>query len=133
MTKYRHTIRFYAGLTRENFYYACTPLSQKATGLNMKVFVSPSFIQDLKPRIWVQNNHNVYSDGNLIPVDIETQTLSKYYRKRVLNITKKDFEQLKQFILLNQQLLISIWEQKPPYSSDEILKNIKIRNKVVGR
>ena len=125
MTKYRHTIRFYAGLTQENFYFACTPLSQKMTGLNMKIFVSPSFIQDLKPRIWVQNDYNLYSDGDILPIDIETQTLSKYYKKKMLNITEKDFEQLKQFILLNQQLLMSIWEQKPPYSSDEIISNLQ--------
>ena len=117
--------KLYAGLTEEDFYFACTPLSQKTTGLNMKVFVCPNFIKDLKPRIWVQNDYNQQTNGNILPVDIDTQTISKYYRKKRINLTKEDFKQLKQFILLNKKLLSEIWEQNPPYSSANIWEKIK--------
>lgn len=116
----------YAGLTKEDFYFACTSISQKHTGLNMKVFVCSNFIKGLKPRIWVQNNYNLDSDGNVLPIDIETQTISKYYRKKTVNLTIQDFEQLKEFIILNKDLLLEIWEQNPPYTSDEIIEKIKI-------
>ena len=79
--RYKIMNKLYAGLTKENFYFACTPLSPKTTGLNMLVFVCPNFIENLSPRIWVQNNYNKHSDSNILPVDIETQTISKYYRK----------------------------------------------------
>jgi hypothetical protein len=128
MTKYRSTSRFYAGLTKEDFYFACTPLSPITTGLNMIVFVCPNLIQNLKPRIWVQNNYNRHSDGNILPVDIDTQTVSKYYRKKTLNLKYEDFEQLKQFIILNKKLLLEIFEQNPPYSSAEILEKVKRSN-----
>jgi hypothetical protein len=117
--------KLYAGLTKEDFYYACTPLSQKTTGLNMIVFVCPNFIENLSPRIWVQNNYDRHSDGNILPVDIDTQTVSKYYRKKSLNLTSKDFEQLKQFIIANKKLLLEVCEQNPPYSSIEIWERIK--------
>lgn len=118
-------IKLYAGLTKEDFYFACTPLSQKHTGLNMKLFVCPNSIKDLKPRIWLQNNYSLNTDGNVLPIDIETQTISKYYRKKPLKLTTQDFQQLKEFIILNKNLLLEIWEQNPPYTSDEIIDKIK--------
>ena len=121
----RNKTKLYAGLTEENFYYVCTPLNQKTTGLNMKIFVCPNFIKDLKPRIWVQNDYKNHSDNNILPVDIESQTISKYYRKKLLNLTNDDLMQLKQFILLNKKLLLEVCKQEPPYSSIEILEKVK--------
>lgn len=117
--------KLYAGLTKENFYFACTPLSQKTTGLNMILYVCPNFIKGLKPRLWVQNNYEKYSDNNILPFDIEIQKISKYFRKPPIKLTDKDFLELKRFILLNKKLLLSIWNQKPYYSSTEILGKIK--------
>ena len=129
MTAKKYKTKLYAGLTKEDFYFACTPLSPKTTGLNMIVFVCPNFIENLSPRIWVQNNYNRHSDGNILPIDIDTQTVSKYYSKKQLNLTNKDFEQLKHFILLNKKLLLEVCKQEPPYSSAEILGKIKGANR----
>ena len=117
--------KLYAGLTKEDFYFACTPLSPKTTRLNMIVFVCPNFIENLSPRIWVQNSYNKHSASNILPIDIETLTISKYYRKKPLNLTNDDLMHLKQFILLNRKLLLEICKQEPPYSSAEILEKVK--------
>ncbi len=121
----KYKTKLYAGLTKENFYFAGTTLSQKTTGLNMLVFVCPNFIKNLKPRIWVQNDYKDHSDNNILPIDIESQTISKYYRKKLLNLTNDDLMQLKQFILLNKKLLLEVCKQEPPYSSIEILEKVK--------
>ena len=91
----------------------------------MLIFVCPNFIENLSPRIWVQNDYKNHSSSNILPVDIETQTISKYYHKKLLNLTNDDLTQLKQFILLNRKLLIEVCRQEPPYSSIEILEKVK--------
>jgi hypothetical protein len=116
---------FYAGLTKEDFYFGRTQISQKFTGLNMNVFVCPNFNNQQNPKIWIQNNYNKIPNDNLIIFYIKTCTISKIYKNHPVNLTIKDFESLKIFVELNKKLLLSTCNEESTLSSMEIINKVK--------
>jgi hypothetical protein len=97
-------------------------IEQELTGLEVLVFASPK-MGSHGPRIKFQNGYEtrVTSKSNLIPMSISSRPEVLVDVK--LKISKKDLNKIKQWIILNKEVLLKYWNQE--VNTREFINSIK--------